>query len=130
MIAFDSSALVKLIVREAETDALYAWLDDQGDQPWVASALGRVEVIRAVSRVNPSAVPAARTLLAGIETVPLEIWLLEDAAVLPPPVLRSLDAIHLATARSLGPDLTSFVVYDTALATAAATAGLPIAQPS
>jgi uncharacterized protein len=128
VIAFDTSALVRLVVREPETDALRAWLDPRGDQPWVASDLCRVEVVRAVARAAPAAVATALDLLAGLDLVPLSPLLLAEAAALPPS-LRSLDAIHLATALMLGSELTAFAVYDDRLVEAAAGADLPIARP-
>jgi predicted nucleic acid-binding protein len=129
VIAFDTSALVKLVVAEPETDTLRAWLGSRGDRPWVASDLCRVEVVRAVARAAPAAVGAARELLAGLDLVPLSQTSLGDAAALPPASLRSLHAIHLATALMLGSELEALVVYDDRLADAAAGAGLPIARP-
>jgi predicted nucleic acid-binding protein len=129
VIAFDTSALVELVVREPETDALRAWLDSREDQPWVASDLCRVEVVRAVARAAPAAVATALELLAGLDLVPLSPLLLGEAAALPSPSLRSLDAIHLATALMLGSELTAFAVYDDRLADAAAGPGRPIVRP-
>ena len=102
MIAFDSSALTKLVVREPETAALRAWLAAREEAAWSASSLTRVEVVRAVARAQAAAVPAARRLLAGMDLVPLGPDALETAADLGPPSLRSLDALPLATALSLG----------------------------
>ena len=130
MIAFDSSALTKLVVREQETAPLRAWLVEHDQAAWSASSLTRVEVVRAVARAQSAAVPAARRLLAGMDLVPLSPDLLEAAADLGPPSLRSLDALHLATALSLSPALDAFVVYDEQLAQAATDAGLPVVAPS
>src|SRR3712207_9247842 len=66
-----------------------------------------------------SGVPRARALLAGVDLVPMSPDVLEVAADLAPPSLRSLDAVHLATALSLGSALDAFVVYDERLAQAA-----------
>ena len=130
MIAFHSSALTKLVVREQETPFLRAWLAAREEVAWSASSLTRVEVVRAVARVQAAAVPTARRLLAGMDLVPLSPDLLEVAADLEPPSLRSLDAVHLATALSLGSALDAFVVYDERLALAATDAGLPVVTPS
>lgn len=130
MIAFDSSALAKLVVREQETAPLRAWLAAREEAAWSASSLTRVEVVRAVARAQAAAVPAARRLLAGLDLVPLGPDVLELAADLGPPSLRSLDALHLATALSLGSALDAFVVYDERLAQAATDAGLPVVTPS
>ncbi|GAB3358036.1 type II toxin-antitoxin system VapC family toxin [Modestobacter lapidis] len=130
MIAFDTSALVKLVLAEAESDVLDDWVTARPGQPWVASDLCRVEVIRAVARSSPGAVTGARQLLAGLDLVPLSQTLLDRAADLAPPSVRSLDAIHLATASTLGAALEAFVVYDHRLADAARAAGLPTAAPA
>ena len=130
MIVFHSSALTKFVVREQETGPLHAWLAAHGEDAWSASSLTRVEVVRAVARAQVAAVPATRRLLAGLDLVPLSPDLLEVAADLGPPSLRTLDALHLATALGLGPALDAFVVYDERLARAAADAGLPVVAPS
>ena len=130
MIAFDSSALAKLVIREQETEPLRAWLAAREDVAWSASSLTRVEVVRAVARAQATAVPTARRLLAGMDLVPLGPDLLEMAADLGPPSLCSLGAVHLATALGLGRALDAFVVYDERLARAATEAGLPVVAPS
>lgn len=130
MIVFDSSALTKLVVREQETAPLRAWLAACEEVAWSASSLTRVEVVRAVARAQAAAVPTARRLLAGMDLVPLGPDVLEAAADLGPPSLRSLDALHLATALSLGSALHAFVVYDERLAQAATDVGLPVVSPS
>ena len=130
MIAFDSSALTKLVVGERETPPLRAWLAAREEAAWSASSLTRVEVVRAVARAQAAAVPTARRLLAGMDLVPLGPDVLDVAADLGPPSLRSLDALHLATALSLGSALDAFVVYDERLAQAATDAGLPVVAPS
>ncbi len=130
MIALDSSALVKLVVDEPESAALETWLSGRAPLSVAASDLVRVEVIRAVARADPAGVPRARMLLAGVDLVPVSRDLLETAADLGPPSLRSLDAVHLATALGLGSALDAFVVYDERLARAATEAGLPVVAPS
>ncbi|SDX71998.1 PIN domain-containing protein [Modestobacter sp. DSM 44400] len=130
MIQLDSSALAKLVLAEPESDALEAWLSARTELTVVASDLVRVEVVRAVARLEPGAVPTARALLAGLYLVPVTTDLLELAAGAGPSSLRSLDAIHLATATILGPELEAFVVYDHRLAGAAVDAGLPVTRPS
>lgn len=130
MIAFDSSALVKLVVQEPESAALEAWLSDRAPVSATASDLVRVEVVRAVARTDSTGVAVARSLLAGVDLVPITQDLLETAADLGPPSLRSLDAVHLATVLSLESALEAFVVYDDRLARAATEAGLPVVAPS
>ncbi|MDP9430272.1 MAG: type II toxin-antitoxin system VapC family toxin [Actinomycetota bacterium] len=130
MITLDSSALVKLVLDEPESAALETWLAARMPLSVVASDLVRVEVVRAVARTDATAIPGARTVLAGVDLVPITRDLLESAADLGPPSLLSVDALHLATALSLGPALDAFVVYDERLARAAADAGLPVVAPS
>jgi predicted nucleic acid-binding protein len=109
----DSSAIVKLIVKEVESDALGRFLRKHSSERRVTSALARVEVVRAVSAGGPHAISHARRQLARIDQLQLDRDLLDEAATLAPgSTLRSLDAIHLATARALGADLTSIVTYD------------------
>src|ERR687886_561154 len=90
VIALDSSALVKLVLDEPESPALETWLSARLPLTVTASDLVRVEVIRAVARTGPAGVPRARALLAGVDLVPLSPDLLEVAADLAPPSLRSL----------------------------------------
>jgi uncharacterized protein len=130
VIAFDTSALVKLVIAETESDALVHWLAARHEQVWVASDLCRVEFVRAVARAEPRAVGTARELLDGLDLVPLSPGLLGEAAALSPASMRSLDAIHLATAATLGPDLAAFVVYDHRLAEAGGRMALPVVQPA
>lgn len=129
MIYLDTSALVKLARREAETDALRAWLAEN-QRPLVASALVRTETARALRRSAPEAVPALRSVLALVNQFPVSDAVLDAAAALPEPGLRSLDAIHLATASMHASLLTWFVAYDVRLATSARAHGLPVATPS
>ena len=121
----DSSALVKLVALEAETDALRAYLAD-GKRGVVTSELAVTEVRRAGRRIGRD--PA--TALAQCDVVLLRSELLTRAAELEPVTLRTLDAIHLATALSLGSELEAFVAYDERLLAAAGHHGLSIAAPA
>ncbi len=129
MIYLDSSALVKLALTEAETPGLVGWLTDRADLPLVSSIIHRTEVPRAVWRADPSALPRSYRQVRGVEKIALTTDVLDLAATLPPPEIRSIDAIHLASALSVRRHLTAFVAYDTRLLTAAREAGLPIASP-
>lgn len=129
MIYLDSSALLKLVVTEAETGTLTSWLAERADTTWVSSELASVEVVRAARRLDEDAVPAARTLLERLDVVPLTGVVVRTAQDLRPAALRSLDALHLASALLLREDLTAFVAYDARLAVAAADAGLVTASP-
>jgi uncharacterized protein len=97
--------------------------------PVVSSALAQVEVLRSCRRIDERLVERGRAVLAALDFVPLEDDVLVAAAELPGPRLRSLDALHLASALSLDPDLETFVSYDARLVTAAGAAGLAVAQP-
>jgi predicted nucleic acid-binding protein len=97
--------------------------------PVVSSALTPVEVLRGCRRIDESLLPAARRLLRGIDLVPIDAAIMDAAAELPTRVLRSLDALHLASALSLDPDLETFVAYDAWLVAAAGAAGLAVARP-
>lgn len=116
------------MITERESDDLTTWLSAHPAHR-AGSALLRVELVRSCRRVDPRALPAARRLLAATELVPVTSALLDDAAELEHPHLRSLDAIHLAGALSIRDDLTAFVAYDERLADAARAAGLVVVQP-
>lgn len=124
----DSSALVKLAVLEAESAALRAYLYRR--RPLVSSALARTEVGRALAPLGPEAVRRGREVLAGVDLVKVSDRLLEVAATLPPTQLRSLDAIHLATADQLGAALGPVVTYDGRMASAARALGWTVAAPA
>jgi predicted nucleic acid-binding protein len=124
----DSSALVKLVVREPESRALAASLRRPAER--ASCALARVEVVRAVRPHGPSAVARARRLLERISLIHLDDVLLDAAAGLQDDTLRSLDAIHLAAAQALGDGLTELITYDRRMATAAAGLSLPTTAPA
>ena len=127
----DSSALVKLVQREAESEALRQYLRSHRDDERVASELVRVEVVRTVLSGGPPAVAHARRQLARLYLLVLDRDLLDRAATLGPgSLLRSLDAIHLATAQLLGSELRALVTYDNRMAQAATSLGLSIASPN
>lgn len=126
----DSSALVKLVQVEEESGSLRRYLRRHRADERVSSALSCVEVVRAVLAGGPPAVGKARRQLARVYLVPLDRALLDDAATLAPDrVLRSLDAIHLAAAARLQPDLRHVITYDHRMADAAAAVGLPVIAP-
>ncbi|MBW3555987.1 MAG: type II toxin-antitoxin system VapC family toxin [Actinobacteria bacterium] len=124
----DSSAIVKLAVAEPESAALRRHLRRR--RPLVSSALARAEVLRALLPAGTSAVAVGRTVLAGIELARINDRVLTDAATLEPAELRTLDAIHLATAQRLGSELTQLVTYDDRMIAAAARLGIRTAAPA
>ena len=122
----DSSALVKLVVREPESAALRSYV--RSSPSHVSSALARVEVLRAVLPHGHGATARARQLLEATSLLALDDALLDAAGALDLAGLRSLDAIHLASARALGP-LRALVTYDRRLAEAAESLDLEPAAP-
>lgn len=124
----DSSAFVKLVVPEAESSALRAYLTMW---PRFASAtLLRTEVARAVIDRGPTVLADARRRMRSLLLIQLEDDLLDRAGELRPIGIRSLDAIHLAAALSLGEELGPVVTYDARMAEAATELGLVVATPA
>ena len=125
----DSSALVKLVLAEPESAALRSFLSDR--EHLVSSAVAAVEVVRAARRASRSKRVAsqARHVVRAVHLLAVDLKVLERAAGLAPATLRSLDAIHLASALSLEDDIEAMVVYDDRLANAATTAGLTVVSP-
>ena len=127
----DSSALVKLVQREAESEALRGYLRSHRGDERVASELVRVEVVRSVLGGGPAAVAHARRQLARLYLVVMDRDVLDRAATLAPAtLLRSLDAIHLATAQLLGAELRAVLTYDVRMAAASTAFGLVVASPT
>jgi predicted nucleic acid-binding protein len=126
----DSSALVKLVEREAESDALRAYLSRYRGDERVSSDLARVEVVRSVLGGGPAAITHARRQLGRLYLVALDRELLDRAATLAPTsIVRSLDAIHLASAQLMGGDLRAVITYDARMAEVGATLGMTVEAP-
>ena len=123
----DASALVKLVVPEAETAPLTAFVERHA--VLTSCSLARVEVLRAVRPHGVDAIATARTLIAKLDLVQLDVELLNLAGDLDGP-LRSLDAVHVAAAMELGEGLVALVTYDRQMARAAESLGLPVAAPA
>jgi predicted nucleic acid-binding protein len=126
-IYLDSSAIVKLAVREPESLALRRYIRRR--QPLVSSALARTEVLRALLPAGDDAVTRGQVVLQRVDLVRVNDRILNAAGLLRPTELRSLDAIHLATAQELGDELRALVTYDDRMATAAKQLGYRIIQP-
>ena len=124
----DTSALLKLVVAEPETDALRAWLAADDRRP-VASDLARTELLRAVRRATPDRVVDARAVLDAVTLMEVSTEIFEAAGRLEPMTLRSLDAVHLSAALHLGDDLDGIVTYDDRLAAAAVSNGIAVVSP-
>lgn len=127
----DTSALVKLVVNEPESRSLRAWIARSDEiATFATSIVSRIELTRAARRHSLAATTSAETVLAGIDLILMTPEIVADAALLDPPALRTLDAIHLATARRIGASLSAFVAYDARLLVAATAVGLPVASPT
>lgn len=125
----DTSAVIKLLAEESHSKAFAAFYDAHAEAEWVSSALLRIEVTRAVARAMPALLPDARDLLLAFSCIAIDDDIVEGAMNEPDRGLRSLDAIHLATARILAPELDALVTYDDRLASAAIDAGLATLAP-
>ncbi|MGH8980602.1 MAG: type II toxin-antitoxin system VapC family toxin [Acidimicrobiales bacterium] len=129
MIYLDSSALMKLVCEEPETEALRDWLVSQPEVPVVTSELGRAEILRASRRAEARASTEARAVIADADLVSLDRGVQDLACEIGDPPLRTLDALHLASAVLPGDGLTAFAAFDRRLLGAARSAGLPIVFP-
>ncbi|MDQ1439933.1 MAG: uncharacterized protein QOG97_161 [Acidimicrobiaceae bacterium] len=125
----DSSAIVKLAVREPESDALRRYLRRRR-RPLLSSALARTEVLRSLLPGGEPALASGRRVLDRIDLARVNDRILNLAATLAPLELRTLDAIHLATATRLGADLSEIVTYDEAMASAARSMGFKVSSPT
>ena len=122
----DSSAIVKLVAEEPETEAMQRFIRRRR---LVSSALARTEVLRAVLHAGADGITRASDVLSRFDFIRVSDRILSSAGTLPPTELRSLDAIHLATALQLGSDVRQLVTYDARMAEAATTLGLRVASP-
>ena len=128
LLYLDSSAIVKLVVPEPETKALRDLLRTWPER--VSSVIARIEVERVARRIGGGTVRRARTVLSRVALVELDDELVHAAAAVESTDLRTLDAIHVATALSLGEDLGAMCAYDARLADAAAAAGAKVVAPA
>ncbi|WP_455351413.1 type II toxin-antitoxin system VapC family toxin [Streptomyces sp. SYSU K217416] len=131
MIYLDSCALLKLVLPEPETAALRTFLSARASEGHVTSALAQTEVARTLVRVGaePEVGDAAEELLDRLLRIRITDPVLRAAGMFPIRHLRTLDAIHLASAEYLEQALTAFVTYDKRLAAAALERGLPVEAP-
>jgi predicted nucleic acid-binding protein len=132
VIYLDTSALVKLIRVEPESQGLADWLDENTEMPWITSTLAEVELPRALIRAGvPEGLAAVPSILARLYIFETDAVVRSTAAAYLDPALRSLDAIHLATAQVAGSvgALTAFVSYDNRLAEAADALGMSTVAP-
>lgn len=128
MVYVDSSAAVKIVIAESESDALARWLRPHA--PLVSSALLRTELLLAVRREDPDRIEHARAALQRFDLHAIDAMILETAGLAVPAHIRSLDAIHLATALRLADELEAIVTYDRRMIEGAKALGLPVASPA
>lgn len=127
MIYVDTSALVKLVVLEAESDAVDRFLTDAD---MVSSTLLIIEARRGTLRRAPAELPRLDLVLSRVEMIEMSPAVVEAASRLPDPLLRSLDAIHLATALQIRSDVEAVLTYDERFAAAASAHGLTVLGPA
>jgi predicted nucleic acid-binding protein len=122
----DASAIVKLVVNEAESDAILRWYIES--DRIVTNRVGVVETRRAVERRehDPGRLAA---VIGRLDVIELDAQIGGRAAELRPDQLRTLDAIHIATALAL-PEVDAFITYDDRQAEAARLVGLPVIRPA
>lgn len=130
LLYLDSSALVKLVLPEPETEALIELIRLWPER--VSSSLARVEVLRAVRRAGEesSVLRRAEEVVARVGLFEIDARTLNAAARLEPRELRTLDAIHLATALSVKEHLGAIATYDSLLAQAAGRYEVPVLSPT
>lgn len=124
----DNSAFVRVTVEEPESRALRVFLSDRQSRR-TSSALLRAEALRAVRHLGAEALATVREGLRRVDLIGIDDRILDAAGMLEPRILRTLDAIHLATALSLGDDLAEIVTYDERMTEAARLLGLPTISP-
>ena len=124
----DSSAIVKLAIEEPESAALRRYLRRR--RPLVSSTLARAEVSRALLPIGAAAVLRGEDVLSRLELIRINDRILAAAGSLLPEDLRTLDAIHLATAQQLATDLAGLVTYDERMSGAAEGLGWSVVAPS
>lgn len=132
MIYLDTSALMKLVRVEPESTQLADWLDERSELRWITSTLAEVELPRALIRAGqPAVLAAVPAVLARLDRFEMDSVVRATAAAFQDPTLRSLDAIHLATADVAASvtALAAFVTYDNRLADAARGLSMPTVAP-
>lgn len=124
----DASAIVKLVVREQETEALRAFI---AGADLVSSEIAEIEVPRAayLRSARPATLARARDVLAEFDLVAIDEEVRSAAARARPAELRSLDAVHLVSCQRLAAHLEAVVCYDRRLAAALRAGSLRVEAP-
>ena len=129
MIYLDTSAMVKLVAAEPESAELIEWLNGRPDEALATSAIGHIELLRAARRIGQAAVLAAQRIANGIDTLLLTESIAAVACTIGRAELRTLDAIHLATAAVHRERISTFCAYDVRLLAAAEAEELSVTAP-
>jgi predicted nucleic acid-binding protein len=133
VIYLDTCAAMKLARHEECSDEFFDWLQERPEEQLVSSVLIEVELHRALRRIDPNALPRVPGILSNLNLIEITAPIRAAASAFPDPLLRSLDAVHLATAQavvaSTGLHLTALATYDKRLITAARASGLAVAHP-
>lgn len=129
MIYLDTSAALKLVLPEQETEALELWIAERTGIPRISSRLLRIEMLRAVARAAAHRMSRANVILSAISLLSIDD-VAPTAEVIGDASLRGLDAIHLATAHEVRTELTAFVCYDKRLRDSAQALDLPVETPA
>jgi predicted nucleic acid-binding protein len=124
----DSSAFVKVVIDEAESSALHAYMAASHARR-VSSTILCAEALRAVRHLGPAALAIVREALRRVDLIAIDDRVLGMAGILEPGVLRMIDAIHLATALAVGDDLEAVVTYDDRMVAAARLVGVRTVAP-
>lgn len=125
----DTSAAVKLVQQEHGSAALLAWMS-AGERVLVSSLLLRTELLRVTRRTRPDLLAQARALLEHVTLLDVGWDVCERAGLLDPGGMRSLDAVHLASALAFVEELEGIVTYDVRLRDAALAIGLQVVAPA
>ena len=123
----DSSAILKLIFQEDESAALARAIKDQ----CATSSISRIEVVRIVQRTNPESLSFAKAELSKLILVPISeavIRIAESFTGLA--TLRSLDAIHVASALLVQNSIDGLITFDLHMARNARELGLIVHSPT
>jgi uncharacterized protein len=127
VIYLDASALVTYVIQRPSFAELRRFLEARGGSPLITSTVGFIETVRSCDRMG-SFPNLMGQLLRDYAELQITAEIRDRAANLPGR-LKTLDAIHVATAETLGEDLISFITYDSAMASVARSRGLPVASP-
>jgi predicted nucleic acid-binding protein len=130
LIYLDTSAFLKTVFDEPQSPAIRVYMAELDTPRFVSSTLLAVEARRGTLRTHPRRLPRVDLALLRVAQIEMDGPVIETASRLPDPMLRSLDAIHLATALQIRDDLDVLLTYDHRMLAAAAAHGLPAASPA